>query len=53
MIEYSALTDEEKIKLIEEFLESSENLPSPENYPMTVKNMFRFFLYEKGLEVPR
>lgn len=53
MIEYSTLSEEDKIKLIEDFLESTADLPNPENYPMTVKNMFRFFLYSKGYEFPR
>ncbi len=53
MIVYAELTDEEKYKLIEEFFDYTKELPNPENYPMTVKTMFRFFLYGKGYEVPR
>ena len=51
MTPYSTLTDEEKNKLVEEFIQDAKELPDPENYPKVVKTMFRFFLYSKGYEV--
>lgn len=53
MTPYVTLSDEEKNELVNEFLETTAGLPDPNNYPMTVKTMFKFFLYSKGYEVPK
>lgn len=51
MTPYSTLNEEEKNKLVEEFVMNTDGLPDPENYPKVVKTMFRFFLYDKDIEV--
>ena len=51
MIIYKELPKNEKDELVREFVETTENLPNPHNYPKTVEKMFLFFLYSKGIEV--
>lgn len=51
MIIYRELPIEEKNRLAQEFVETTVNLPNPDNYPKVAQTMFRFFLYSKGVEV--
>jgi hypothetical protein len=51
MIIYRELPLEEKGRLAQEFIETTVDLPDPDNYPKVVKTMFRFFLYSKGIMV--
>jgi hypothetical protein len=52
-MEYATLSDSDKYELINEFFKTTPGLPNPDNQPMIVKAMFKFFLYSKGYEVPK